>query len=94
MKENYSWSDMANFMTDCGIPHSVVAKLADPIISIIVYERLVFNLLTFDDYLHERYGDYKSEGKSQEDIFKELFGDKIEQAKYYFGITNEFSKSF
>lgn len=23
MKENYSWSDMANFMTDCGIPHEL-----------------------------------------------------------------------
>jgi len=86
-KTNYSWSDMANFMTDCGIPHSVVKNLTDPFISILVYKRLVFDLIKFDDYLHERYGNYEEQGKSQSDIFEELFGDKIEQAKYYFGLS-------
>ena len=86
MKENYSWSDMANFMTDCGIPHSVVRNLANPFIAMLVYKRPVFDLIKFDDYLHERYGDYEKQGKSQADIFKELFGDKVEQAEYYFGI--------
>lgn len=83
---SYAWSDMANFMTDCGIPHGVVKKLADNLMAMIM-KRPILDVFEFDDYLHEKYGNYEDQGKSQEDIFKELFGDKIEQAKYYFGLS-------
>ena len=53
----------------------------------LIYKRPVFDLIKFDDYLHKRFGDYEEQGKSQADIFKELFGDKVEQAKYYFGLS-------
>ena len=86
MKENYSWSDMANFMTDCGIPHELMPKLADVQMSILM-KRPIFNIFKFDDYLHYKYGNYESEGKSMKDFFEKIFGDKIEQAKFYFGIT-------
>ena len=84
---SYTWSDMANFMTNCGIPHSVLANLVDPFVAMIVYKRPVFDVLKFDDYVHEKYGDYEKRGKSLKDMFKEIFGDKIKEAEYYFGIT-------
>lgn len=77
---------MANFMTDCGIPHNVVSKLADVQLAIIM-KRPIFDLLKFDDYLHEKYGKYENQGKNMADIFSEIFSDKIEQAKFYFGIS-------
>lgn len=86
MKENYSWSDMANFMTDCGIPHELMSKLADVQMSILM-KRPIFNIFKFDDYLHDIYGDYEGAGKSMADIFSEIFGEKMEEAKFYFGIS-------
>jgi len=88
MKTNYSWSDMANFMTDNGVPHSVVNNLVDPFMAAIL-GRPVFSLINFDDFLHKKYGKYENQGKSMKDIFGEFFGDKTEQAEYYFGLKNE-----
>ena len=81
---SYSWSDMANALTDHGIPHEVVRTLLDVQISI-VFKRPILNIFKFDDYLHSKYGDYESEGKSMEDMFKQLFGNDAEKIAYYFG---------
>jgi len=83
--DNYSYSDMANFLLDFNIPYSVIKTLADPITKIF-FGRPVLNIFKFDDYLHQKYGKYEDEGKSMSDIFKELFGDKTEKAQFYFGI--------
>ena len=88
MKCDYSWSDMANFMTDCGVPHSAMKNLADPFMGAIL-GRPVLSLINFDDFLHKKYGEYENQGKSMKDIFGEFFGDKVEQAEYYFGLENE-----
>ena len=40
-------------------------------------------------FLHKKYGEYENQGKSMKDIFGEFFGDKAEQAEYYFGLENE-----
>ena len=88
MKTNYSWSDVANFMTDNGVPRSVMNNLADHFMAAI-FGRPVLSLINFDDFLQKKYGEYETQGKSMEDIFSEFFGDKTEQAKYYFGIENE-----
>ena len=84
----YSWSDMANELTDRGIPHDVVAKLADPFYAGII-RRPVFSILKFDDYLHEKYGDYESQDKSMQDIFKELFGEDADKIAYFFGVEKK-----
>ena len=49
MKGDYSWSDMANFMTDCGVPHSAMKNLADPFMGAIL-GRPVLSLINFDDF--------------------------------------------
>lgn len=85
---SYSWSDMANALTDSGIPHDVVRELADVQVSML-FRRPVLNVFKFDDYLHDRFGDYESEGKSMKSLFDELFGEKAKRMSYYFGIINE-----
>ena len=81
----YSWSDMANALTDKGVPHEVVRNLADMQMSRIM-NRPIFNVFKFDDWLHEKFGDYESEKKSMQDIFSQLFGDDSDKIAYYFGI--------
>ena len=81
----YSWSDMANALTDKGVPHEVVRNLADMQMSMIM-NRPIFNVFKFDDWLHEKFGDYESEKKSMRDIFNQLFGDDSDKIAYYFGI--------
>lgn len=82
---SYSWSDMANALTDHNIPHEVVRTLADVPMAIIM-KRPILNIFKFDDYLHDQYGDYESENKSMADMFKKLFGDDSDKIAYYFGI--------
>ena len=81
----YSWSDMANALTDKGVPHEVVRNLADMQMSMIM-NRPIFNVFKFDDWLHEKFGDYESEKKSMQDMFNQLFGDDSDKIAYYFGI--------
>ena len=81
----YSWSDMANALTDHNIPHEVVRTLADVPLAIVL-GRPVMDIFQFDDYLHERFGDYESEGKSMKDMFDELFGNDAKKIAYYFGV--------
>ena len=54
----YSWSDMANVLTNKGVPHEVVRNLADMQMSMIM-NRPIFNVFKFDDWLHEKFGDYE-----------------------------------
>ena len=81
----YSWSDMANALTDKGVPNEVVRNLADIQMSIIM-NRPIFNVFKFDDWLHEKFGDYESEKKSMQDMFNRLFGNDSDKIAYYFGI--------
>lgn len=81
----YSWSDMANVLTNKGVPHEVVRNLADMQMSMIM-NRPIFNVFKFDDWLHEKFGDYESEKKSMQDMFNQLFGDDSDKIAYYFGI--------
>lgn len=81
----YSWSDMANVLTDKGVPHEVVRNLADMQMSMIM-NRPIFNVFKFDDWVHEKFGDYESEKKSMRDMFNQLFGDDSDKIAYYFGI--------
>ena len=81
----YSWSNMANALTDKGVPHEVVQNLADMQMSMIM-NRPIFNVFKFDDWLHEKFGDYESEKKSMQDMFNQLFGDDSDKIAYYFGI--------
>ena len=81
----YSWFDMANALTDKGVPHEVVRNLADMQMSMIM-NRPIFNVFKFDDWLHEKFGDYESEKKSMQDMFNQLFGDDSDKIAYYFGI--------
>lgn len=84
----YSWSDMANALTDKGVPHEVVRNLADMQMSMIM-NRPIFNIFKFDDWLHEKFGDYESEKKSMRDMFNQLFGDDSDKIAYYFGIERK-----
>ena len=86
IEKEYSWSDMANDLTSKGIPHEVVGKIADVEYAWIL-KRPVFSIIKFDNYLHQRFGDYESEGKSMKDLFKILFGDSWKRIAYYFGIN-------
>ena len=81
----YSWSDMANELTSRGVPHEVVRNLADMKMSIIM-NRPIFDIFKFDDWLHEKFGNYESENKSMRDMFNQLFGDDSDKIAYYFGI--------
>ena len=84
----YSWSDMANALTDKGVPHEVVRNLADMKMSMIM-NRPIFNVFKFDDWLHEKFGDYESEKKSMREMFNQLFGDDSNKIAYYFGIEGK-----
>jgi hypothetical protein len=88
----YSWSDVANALTDKGIPHTVVATLADTE-SALIYNRPIMNIFKFDDWLHDKYGDYESEGKSTSDMFKQLFGDDADKIAWYFGVGDNNAKN-
>lgn len=83
----YSWSDMANALTDKGVPHEVVRNLADMQMSMLM-NRPIFNVFKFDDWLHEKFGDYESEGKSMRDMFRQIFGNDCDKMAWYFGIEN------
>jgi len=83
----YSYGDMANVLSEHGIPHTVIAKLADPFLASIL-DRPIFSLTKFDEYLHQKYGDYENEGKSMQDIFVQIFGNDIEKIKYFFGVDS------
>lgn len=87
----YSWSDVANALTDKGIPHTVVATLADTE-SALIYNRPIMDIFKFDDWLHDKYGDYESEGKSMSDMFKQLFGDDADKIAWYFGVDDTEAK--
>lgn len=82
---SYSWSDMANALTNHNIPHEVVRTLADVSMAMMM-KRPILNIFKFDDYLHDQYGDYESENKSMADMFKKLFGDDSDKIAYYFGV--------
>ena len=84
----YSWSDMANTLTDKGVPHEVVRNLADMEMAMIM-NRPIFSIFKFDEWLHEKYGDYESENKSMHDMFIQLFGDDSDKIAYYFGIERK-----
>ena len=84
----YSWSDMANALTDKGVPHEVVRNLADMEMAMIM-NRPIFSIFKFDEWLHEKYGDYESEKKSMHDMFIQLFGDDCDKIAYYFGIERK-----
>jgi hypothetical protein len=84
----YSWSDMANALTDKGVPHEVVRNLADMETSMIM-NRPIFNIFKFDDWLHKKFGNYESKNKSMQDIFNQLFGDDSDKIAYYFGIEGK-----
>lgn len=51
----YSWFDMANALTNKGVPHEVVRNLADMQMSMII-NRPIFNVFKFDDWLHKKFG--------------------------------------
>lgn len=82
---SYSWSDMANALTDHNVPHGVLRTLAD-VRSSVVFRRPILNIFKFDDYLHDQYGDYESEGKTMKDMFDKLFGNDANKIAYYFGV--------
>lgn len=84
----YSWSDMANALSDCGVPHEVIRNLADVPMAII-RRRPILDLFKFDEYLHSKYGMYENEGKSMRDMFKEIFKEKADKIAYYFGVGGE-----
>jgi hypothetical protein len=88
IENRYSWSDMANELTSRGIPHEVVRNLADTTMAI-CYNRPIMSIFKFDDYLHDRFGRYESEGKSMGDMFVQLFGEDADKIAYYFGIEKE-----
>lgn len=85
---SYSWSDIANALTDHNVPHEVVRTLADVQMAIIL-RRPVLNIFKFDDFLHDKYGNYESKGKSMGDMFNELFDSDANKIAYYFGIGEE-----
>lgn len=47
-------------------------KLADMLMSMVA-GHAVLDLYKFDDYLHDRFGDYESEGKNMSDMFHKVF---------------------
>lgn len=90
----YSWSDMANDLTSHGIPHGIMYNLADMELAMVL-NRPILSIYKFDDWLHEKYGNYESQGKSMKDMFKELFGDDADKIAWYFGVeTEDYSKYY
>lgn len=42
----------------------------------VVFRVAVIDIFAFDDWLHEKYGEYEDEGKSMRDIVTEHYGEK------------------
>ena len=42
----------------------------------IAMNHLCIDILKFDDWLHERYGDYEDNGQSMDDVVREKYGEK------------------
>lgn len=42
---------------------------------LLLFKRMMIDIFAFDDYLHELYGDYESEGKSMSDVIVEHYGE-------------------
>jgi len=82
---SYSWSDMANALIDHNIPHEVLRILPDLFLTKLK-RRPILDMFKFDDWLHNQYGDYESEGETMQSMFKKLFGDDSDKIAYYFGI--------
>lgn len=58
------------FMKFFGVPFK---RFYDGLMSV-VFGKLTINIIVFDDYLHERFGEYEDEGKSMKDEVIEKFG--------------------
>lgn len=84
---NYSFGDMAEFFVKKGVPQDVVRNMADPFASMVVFKRPVMDSFKFDDFLHKKYGNYESKGKSMQDMCIEFFGEDLKKAEYYLGFS-------
>mgnify|MGYP006872997651 CR=1 FL=1 len=42
----------------------------------VVSRHLCIDILKFDDWLYEKYGEYEDNGQSMEDVVREHYGDK------------------
>ena len=50
-------------------------KFYDGLMSVL-FKRLCIDILKFDDWLHEKYGDYEENGQSMKEIIYEKYGEK------------------
>lgn len=50
-------------------------KVHDKLMSV-VFRLVIIGIFAFDDWLHEKYGNYEEEGKSMRDIVTEHYGEK------------------
>lgn len=51
------------------------SKVHDKLMSV-VFRLVIIDIFAFDDWLHEKYGNYEEEGKSMRDIVTEHYGEK------------------
>ena len=77
--------EMENDLKSFGIPIEKIPGLFDAELSLAVHKPIL-SLIAFDDYLHKRFGNYESEGKSMSSLFDELFGSKSKEIASYFGV--------
>ena len=42
----------------------------------VVSKHLCIDIMKFDDWLHEKYGNYEDNGKSMDDLIREKYGEK------------------
>ena len=80
-----SLCDMSNTLGKYNIP----SKALKPSIISVFLHRPILDTFVFDDWVHEKYGDYESEGKSLNDMFKLIFGDEASYIKTFFGVDDE-----
>ena len=76
---------MANLLSNHYVPHEIIQKLPDMEMTAIM-GRPILNIFKFDDYLHEKFGDYESEGKGMCDMFELMFNEDTEKIAYCFGV--------
>jgi hypothetical protein len=81
-----NWDKPLKFFQKYGFTQKFVSDMYDGMSSLFANEPR-FDLFKFDDYIHHWKGNYEEQRKSLSDMFNEIFGEDVETAKMYFGLT-------
>ena len=78
----YTPDKMKRVLTSHGVPSEAIK--IDGLYSMLI-NRPALDLIHFDKWLHQKYGNYEDDGLTMDDLFKKIFEDDAAMVKEFFG---------